>query len=49
MHCIHICDQDILDKYMKRYRTNDWDEGAERDNKEFLDVEDETWKKMYPE
>ena len=45
----YIRDHDILDRNIKRYKNNDWDEGAELDYKEILDVEDELWVKMYPE
>ena len=49
MHRFHIRDQVIIEAYMDRVRNNDWDDEENRDDKEFLKLEEELWSKMYPE
>ena len=49
MHRFHIRDQVIIDAYMDRVRNNDWDDEENRDDEEFLKLEEELWSKMYPE
>ena len=49
MHRFHIRDQDILDAFQEREKNNNWDEGEDRDDKDFLELEKEVWEKLYPE
>ena len=39
---------DVIDLYLKRWREKDWDEKEERDTTEFLELEKEIYKEMYP-
>ena len=49
MHRMHIRNEDIKKLYLERFNNNDWDEKEERDDQEFLQLEGEIWKKMFPE
>ena len=49
MHRFHIRDQVIINAYMDRVRNKDWDDEENRDDEEFLKLEEELWSKMYPE
>lgn len=49
MHRFHIRDQVIIDAFMDRVRNKDWDDEENRDDEEFLKLEEELWSKMYPE
>ena len=39
---------DVKAMYMEHYINNDWDEGKEHDTTEFLELEEEIYKKMFP-
>ena len=39
---------DVVKLYMKRWREKNWEEGEERDAKEFLELEKEIFLEMYP-
>ena len=49
MYCMHILNGDIKKLYLERFNNNDWDEKEERDGQEFLQLEGELWKKMFPQ
>ena len=49
MHRMHIRNEDIKKFYLEQFNNNDWDEKEERDDQEFLQLEGELWKKMFPE
>ena len=48
MHRFHMCDNVIIEKYLKRYRNNIWVEEDCRDDDEFLKIEEDMWSSMYP-
>ena len=39
---------DVIDLYLKRWREKDWDEKEEQDTTDFLELEKEIYKEMYP-
>ena len=48
MHQFHIRDQVIIDDYMKRMSSDNWDKSTDRDDHEFLHTERKIWAEMYP-
>ena len=45
MERIYFLTEEILRRYMKRFRDNSWDEEEERDDRDYLEQEKEIWKK----
>jgi hypothetical protein len=39
LHCIYCHLPHVKELYIKRFKSNDWDEGTERDAKDFLKIE----------
>ena len=46
---MHIHPEDIKKLYLEWFNNNDWDKKEERDDQEFLELEGELWKKMFPQ
>ena len=48
MERIYLSTEEILRRYMKRFRDNSWDEEEERDARDYLEQEKNIWKEAYP-
>jgi hypothetical protein len=49
LHRIHIRKEDVKKLYLERFHNKDWDEGEDRDDQAFLELEGELWATMFPQ